>query len=173
MQQALEDANADQLGDFGWLTTPGVKGLFKRTPRLLYNPSGGTVVNVTGDPIWSDDNEIDGLMARASNQVPKTLTKGTSSVLSRADRGRVQRPDQWIVGQRIRAGCGSVSPEEARPDRVDHVRPDRLGEPLSGSIRSGKGLPDFAKLSCVRYTRARAGPEIPQVLRIGTATKIL
>jgi len=78
MEEALEDVNADQVGDFGWLTTPGVKGLFKRTPRLLYAPAGGTVVNVTGDPIWTDDSEIDGLMARSSNQVPKGLTIGTS-----------------------------------------------------------------------------------------------
>jgi HK97 family phage major capsid protein len=80
MEELLEEANADQVGDFGWLTTPGIKGVFKRTPRLLYAPSGGTTVNVTGDPIWTDDNEIDGLMARASNQVPSTLTTGTSHV---------------------------------------------------------------------------------------------
>lgn len=79
MEELLEDANADQVGDFGWLTTPGVKGLFKRTPRLLYNPAGGTAVNVTGEPVWTGDDEIDGLMARSSNQVPKTLTKGISN----------------------------------------------------------------------------------------------
>jgi hypothetical protein len=78
MEELLEDVNADQVGDFGWLTTPGVKGLFKRTPVLLFNPAGGTAVNVTGTPIWGRDNEIDGLMARASNQVPKNLTKGTA-----------------------------------------------------------------------------------------------
>jgi HK97 family phage major capsid protein len=78
MEELLEDVNADQLGDPGWLTTPGLKGLFKRTPRLLYAPAGGTTVNVTGDPIWTDENEIDGLMARQSNQVPKNLVTGTS-----------------------------------------------------------------------------------------------
>lgn len=78
MEELLEDVNADQVGDFGWLTTPGVKGLFKRTPRLLYAPAGATTVNVTGDPIWTDEDTIDGYEARSSNQVPKTLTKGTS-----------------------------------------------------------------------------------------------
>lgn len=84
MEEALEDVNADQLGDFGWLTTPGIKGLFKRTPRLLYAPAGGTTVNVTGDPIWTDEDEIDGYMARASNQVPKNLTIGTSAGIAHA-----------------------------------------------------------------------------------------
>jgi hypothetical protein len=55
-----------------------VKGLFKRTPRLLYAPAGGTTVNVTGDPIWTDEDTIDGYEARSSNQVPKGLTIGTS-----------------------------------------------------------------------------------------------
>jgi HK97 family phage major capsid protein len=77
MEELLEDANADQVGDFSWLTTPGIKGLFKRTPRLLYAPAGGTVVNVTGDPIW-DEDMIDGYEARSSNQVPKNFTVGTS-----------------------------------------------------------------------------------------------
>jgi HK97 family phage major capsid protein len=78
MQELLENVNADQIGEARWLTTPGIKGLFKRVPRLLYAPAGGTVVNVTGTPIWADDDEIDGLMARWSNQVPANLVKGTS-----------------------------------------------------------------------------------------------
>jgi HK97 family phage major capsid protein len=78
MEEALEDVNADQVGDFGWLTTPSIKGLFKRSPVLLYNPAGGTAVNVTGSPIWAADNTIDGLEARSSNQVPKNFTVGTS-----------------------------------------------------------------------------------------------
>jgi HK97 family phage major capsid protein len=78
MEELLEDVNADQLGEFSWLTTPGIKGLFKRTPRLLYAPAGATTVNVTGDPIWTDDDTIDGYVARSSNQVPKDFTVGTS-----------------------------------------------------------------------------------------------
>ncbi len=84
MEEKLEDVNADQVGSFAWLTTPGIKGLFKRTPRLLYAPAGGTVVNVTGDPIWTDDDEIDGLMARQTNQVPSNLVKGTSGAICNA-----------------------------------------------------------------------------------------
>jgi len=30
-------------------------------------------------PIWADDDTVDGLMARSSNQVAKTGSKGTSS----------------------------------------------------------------------------------------------
>jgi len=78
MEELLEDANADQVGDFSWLTTPGMKGLFKRTPRLLYAPAGATTVNVTGDPIWTDEDTIDGNESRSSNQVPKNFTVGTS-----------------------------------------------------------------------------------------------
>lgn len=70
MSQLLEDANADQLGEGGWLTTPGVKSSLKRTARL-----GNTI----GLPIWADDDTVDGLMARSSNQVAKTGSKGTSS----------------------------------------------------------------------------------------------
>jgi len=78
MEELLEDVNADQIGEARWLTTPAIKGLFKRTPRLLYNPAGGTAVNVTGTPVWADNDEIDGLMARWSNQVPSNLVKGSS-----------------------------------------------------------------------------------------------
>lgn len=70
MSEKLEDANADQLGDGAWLTTPGVKSSLKRTARL-----GNTI----GLPIWADDNTIDGYRARSSNQVAKTGSKGTSS----------------------------------------------------------------------------------------------
>jgi len=69
MSEKLEDANADQLGDGGWLTTPGIKSSLKRTARLG---------NVIGLPIWADDNTVDGFTARSSNQVVKTNTKGGS-----------------------------------------------------------------------------------------------
>jgi HK97 family phage major capsid protein len=70
MTQKLEDANTNQLGDGAWLTTPGVKSRLKRTAKL-----GNTLAL----PIWADDNTVDGYVARSSNQVPKTGTKGTSS----------------------------------------------------------------------------------------------
>ena len=79
MEELIEDQNADQLGDPAWLTTPGIKSLFKRSPVLLYNPPSGSAVNVTGSPIWSADDEIDGHMARQSNQVPSNLSRGSSS----------------------------------------------------------------------------------------------
>ncbi len=69
MTEALEEVNADQLGDGGWLTTPGVKSSLKRTARLG---------NVIGLPIWADDSTVDGFRARSSNQVAKTNTKGGS-----------------------------------------------------------------------------------------------
>ncbi|MGH9745126.1 MAG: phage major capsid protein [Candidatus Acidiferrales bacterium] len=69
MSEKLEDANADQLGDGAWLTTPGVKSSLKRTARL-----GNTI----GLPIWADDSTVDGYRSRSSNQVTKNSTKGTS-----------------------------------------------------------------------------------------------
>jgi HK97 family phage major capsid protein len=69
MSEKLEDANADQLGDGAWLTTPGIKSSLKRTARL-----GNTI----GLPIWADDSTVDGYRARSSNQVTKNSTKGSS-----------------------------------------------------------------------------------------------
>jgi HK97 family phage major capsid protein len=78
MSQKLEDANTDQLGDGGWLTTPGVKSSLKRTARL-----GNTI----GLPIWADDDTVDGYEARSSNQVSKTGTKGSGTNLHTLIRG--------------------------------------------------------------------------------------
>jgi HK97 family phage major capsid protein len=69
MSALLETANADQLGEGGWLTTPGVKSSLKRTARL-----GNTI----GLPIWADDSTVDGFKAMSSNQVASTNTKGSS-----------------------------------------------------------------------------------------------
>jgi HK97 family phage major capsid protein len=69
MTRLLEDANTDQLGDGAWLTTPGLKATLKGIARLA---------NTIGLPIWSEDNTVDGYIARSSNQVAKTSTKGTS-----------------------------------------------------------------------------------------------
>jgi hypothetical protein len=51
MIESLENANADQLGDPGWLTTPTVKAFLKLTPRLA---------NTIALPAWSDDDELGG-----------------------------------------------------------------------------------------------------------------
>lgn len=69
MSEKLENANADQLGDGAWLSTPGIKSSLKRTARL-----GNTI----GLPIWADDSTVDGYRARSSNQVVKNSTKGSS-----------------------------------------------------------------------------------------------
>jgi len=74
----LEVANADQLGEGAWLTTPETKGKLKRTARLA---------NTVGFPIWVDDNTVDGYMGRSTNQVPKNGTKGTGTNLHTLIRG--------------------------------------------------------------------------------------
>ncbi|MDP9161536.1 MAG: phage major capsid protein, partial [Acidobacteriota bacterium] len=68
--EQLEDVNADQLGDPSWLTTPAIKSLFKLTTRLG---------NTMAIPVWGDNDEISGFNAAASNQVPKTLVRGSTS----------------------------------------------------------------------------------------------
>jgi HK97 family phage major capsid protein len=70
MIEDLEDVNADQLGDPGWLTTPGIKSDLKLTPRLA---------NTIALPAWADDDTLGGYMARSSNQVPKTGVRGSTS----------------------------------------------------------------------------------------------
>jgi HK97 family phage major capsid protein len=66
----LEDVNADQLGDPGWLTTPGIKSLLKLTARLA---------NTIALPVWADNDTVSGFMARSSNQVPKVQVRGSTS----------------------------------------------------------------------------------------------
>lgn len=75
MATMIEAVNADQLGDLGLLTTPGVKSRLKRTARLG---------NTMGLPIWDDDNTVAGMIARATNQVPGAGTKGTGTNLATA-----------------------------------------------------------------------------------------
>jgi HK97 family phage major capsid protein len=70
MLEDLEDVNADQLGDPGWLTTPGIKTDLKNTTRLA---------NLIAIPVWTDNDEVAGYMARSSNQVPKTGVRGSTS----------------------------------------------------------------------------------------------
>src|SRR6267378_2085812 len=69
MTQKLEDANADQLGEGAWLTTPKCKSKLKRLGKLA---------NTIALPIWADDNTVDGYRGRSSNAVPNNNTKGTS-----------------------------------------------------------------------------------------------
>ena len=75
MLEDLEDVNADQLGDPGWLTTPSIKADLKNTTRLA---------NLIALPVWGDDDTVGGYMARSSNQVPKTGVRGTSGAVCHA-----------------------------------------------------------------------------------------
>jgi HK97 family phage major capsid protein len=75
MVEDLEDANADQLGDPAWLTTPGIKSDLKLTARLA---------NTIALPVWADNDTLAGYMARSSNQVPKTGVRGTSGAVCHA-----------------------------------------------------------------------------------------
>jgi HK97 family phage major capsid protein len=75
MLEDLEDANADQLGDPAWLTTPGIKSDLKLTARLA---------NTIALPAWADDDTLAGYTARSSNQVPKTGVRGTSGAVCHA-----------------------------------------------------------------------------------------
>ena len=70
MIEALEDVNADQLGDPAWLTTPGIKSDLKLLARLA---------NTIGLPVWADDDTVSGYMARSSNQVPSNGVRGDTS----------------------------------------------------------------------------------------------
>src|SRR6185312_4764011 len=70
MIEQLEDVNADQLGDPGWLTTPGIKSRLKLTAQLA---------NQIALPVWNPDDTVSGYMARSSNQVPKTGVRGSTS----------------------------------------------------------------------------------------------
>jgi HK97 family phage major capsid protein len=70
MLEDLEDVNADQLGDPGWLTTPGIKSDLKLTARLA---------NTIALPAWADNDTVSGYTARSSNQVPRTLVRGSTS----------------------------------------------------------------------------------------------
>src|ERR1035438_240806 len=70
MLEDLEDRNADQLGDPGWLTTPGIKADLKLTTRLA---------NLIALPVWTDDDEVAGYTACSTNQVPKTGVRGSTA----------------------------------------------------------------------------------------------
>jgi HK97 family phage major capsid protein len=70
MVEELEDVNADQLGDPGWLTAPSIKSTLKLTARLA---------NTIALPVWADNDTMAGYMARSSNQVPKTGVRGDTA----------------------------------------------------------------------------------------------
>jgi HK97 family phage major capsid protein len=71
IEQALAQANADR-GRIAWVTTPGVRGKLKQTPKI------GSTFPVF---VWSDDNTVNGYPAFVTNEMPSGLTKGGSSNL--------------------------------------------------------------------------------------------
>lgn len=76
LENSIEAANA-ALGAMGYLTTPEVKAKLKKTAQLA---------NTAALPVWTGgpEGEVGGYKAYASNQVPKTLTKGTSAGICHA-----------------------------------------------------------------------------------------
>lgn len=68
LETAIGEANG-LIGDPAYLTTPGIKGRLKKTQE--FSSSNGLAV-------WRG-GEVNGYRAEASQQVPSTLTKGTSS----------------------------------------------------------------------------------------------
>lgn len=69
LETALANANAGTTTR-AYLTNTRVRGRLKRTQLF-----GGT----NGDPVWSLDGTLNGTRAEVSNQIPHTLTKGTST----------------------------------------------------------------------------------------------
>jgi HK97 family phage major capsid protein/HK97 family phage prohead protease len=67
METELYKANVP-ITKAGYLTTPGIRGKMKNTAVLA---------NTAALPVWTG-SEVNGYNAQVSNQVPSTLTKGTS-----------------------------------------------------------------------------------------------
>jgi HK97 family phage major capsid protein len=75
LEKNVASANADQPGaSLAFVTTPGVR--FKSRTALDLGAGSG--------PLWHDDNTLIGLPALSSNQLPSTLTKGTSTTVCSA-----------------------------------------------------------------------------------------
>jgi HK97 family phage major capsid protein len=70
----IATANADQ-GSLGFLTTPGVRGKARVT---LQNTVAGA------NYLWGAGDRLNGYQAEVSNNVPATLTKGTSTTICHA-----------------------------------------------------------------------------------------
>lgn len=66
--------NAD-VGALGYLTNAKVRGKLKTTERFA---------STNGNPVWADDNRLNGYNAAVSNQVPGDLVKGSSGAVCSA-----------------------------------------------------------------------------------------
>lgn len=69
LESAVSAANVG-TGALGYLTNSKVRGRLKRTQVFS---------STNGQAIWGSDNQLNGTRAEVSNQVPSTLTKGSSS----------------------------------------------------------------------------------------------
>jgi HK97 family phage major capsid protein len=69
LESAVANTNA-LTGSLGYLTNTRVRGRLKRTQMFA---------STNGMPIWGLDGTLNGYRSEVSNQVPNTLTKGTSS----------------------------------------------------------------------------------------------
>lgn len=69
LETAVRSANASRLGSLAYMTTPGVRGKLKKTQKF-----SGT----NGESVWNGE-QVNGYNAFDTNQVPSTLTKGTST----------------------------------------------------------------------------------------------
>lgn len=69
LESAVANANA-AAGSLAYVTNTRVRGKLKRTQVF-----SGT----NGQPIWGTDNRVNGYATGVSNNVPNTLTKGTST----------------------------------------------------------------------------------------------
>lgn len=78
LETAIGDANADGLGAMGYLTNTKQRGVARKAGVL-----GNTA---SGVPIWTGGSEgrVNDYLAIASNQVPRNLTKGTSTTVCSA-----------------------------------------------------------------------------------------
>lgn len=78
LESKIFTANAD-ANDMGYLTTPGQRGVMKKT--LAFATAGASA-------IWTDNGGgmglVNGYKAAATNQMPSTLTKGTASGICHA-----------------------------------------------------------------------------------------
>lgn len=76
LESTVETANAN-TGPMGYLATPGIKGTLKTTQVFA---------STNGVPVWlgGEEGEVNGYRAYSSNQVPKNLTKGTSTTVCHA-----------------------------------------------------------------------------------------
>lgn len=72
LEAEVAAANAD-IGTMGYVTSAKGRGKLRTTQKFA-----GT----NGNPLWSDDNQLNGYQAMASQQIPSNLTKGSGEDLT-------------------------------------------------------------------------------------------